>query len=186
MVESFTGPVRKLGGRLRFRVALTLSFWLSVCSAAHGMQSVTLAWNSVSSPAVTGYYLYYGVRSGVYTNRVDCGMATTNTVAGLVEGVKYYFAVTSHDANGDESPYSTEYVFIAPGLVKIAPNAGRSIMDVSFPVAAPHSYEVQVSEDLRSWTSLWVTQNQETNQWLQFDDAVTNSVARRFYRVLQH
>src|SRR5512136_2035043 len=73
-----------LGGILLFPVSTTH------CEA---LSSVTLAWNSSSDPAVTGYHVYYGCKSATYTNQLSVGNATSNTVPNLVNGVTYYFAV---------------------------------------------------------------------------------------------
>ena len=76
--------------------------------------SVTLAWNpSVPSTGVAGYSIYYGVRSGNYTNLVDAGLATNGVVSNLVVGTTYYFATTAHTSTGLESDFSNEAVWLA-------------------------------------------------------------------------
>jgi len=77
-------------------------------------QGVTLAWDPSSDTNVVGYFRYYGGASGNYTNRVDVGNVTSNTVAGLVAGSTYFFAVTDYGASGLESLPSTEVSYTVP------------------------------------------------------------------------
>jgi hypothetical protein len=76
------------------------------------LQSVTLAWDpSVPSTNVAGYFVYYGVSTGSYTNKVDIGMGTSGVVSNLVAGTTYYFATTAYTASGLESDFSSEVVW---------------------------------------------------------------------------
>ena len=68
---------------------------------------VTLAWDAVSDPSLSGYRLYYGQNSGSYSSQLDAGTQTTYTVPGLTDGQTYYFAVTAYDAD-EESAFSNE------------------------------------------------------------------------------
>jgi len=52
--------------------------------------------------------VHYGAATGVYTNSVSAGGATTVTVSNLLEGVTFYFAATAVDTNGLESDFSNE------------------------------------------------------------------------------
>jgi len=70
--------------------------------------SVTLAWNPSTNPIVTGYNVYYGGKSGTYTNKICAGKATNATVSALTQGVTYYFAATTFTSSGTESPLSCE------------------------------------------------------------------------------
>jgi hypothetical protein len=76
--------------------------------------ALTLAWDAVQDPSVAGYRLYYGVNSGVYTQKTDVGGATTASVSDLIGGLSYYFAVTAYDTNGYESGFSSEIQYTAP------------------------------------------------------------------------
>ena len=77
-------------------------------------QNVTLAWNPSTDPTVVGYNIYYGGASGNYTNTLDAGNATNITVSGLVVGDTYYFAATSYNSSGVESPFSSEVSYSVP------------------------------------------------------------------------
>lgn len=57
---------------------------------------------------VAGYKVYFGTASRVYGSPIDVGNQTNYTVIGLDYGVKYYFAVTAYDFDGNESGYSNE------------------------------------------------------------------------------
>jgi hypothetical protein len=77
-------------------------------------QSVHLIWNPSTDPSVTGYNVYYGVASRVYTNKLDVGSATNATVSGLVVGSCYFFAATAYNLLGVESDYSSEVSYTVP------------------------------------------------------------------------
>src|SRR5437879_11116646 len=62
-------------------------------------QSVTLAWDPNSDLDLAGYKLYYGVAHGSYSNTVDVGNVTTNTLSDLAPGVTYFFVVTAYNSN---------------------------------------------------------------------------------------
>jgi hypothetical protein len=75
-------------------------------------QSATLAWNpSIPSTDVAGYFIYYGGATGIYTNRVDLGLAMIGVVSNLVAGATYYFTTTVYTFAGLESDYSNEAVW---------------------------------------------------------------------------
>ena len=81
---------------------------------AFATQSVTLAWNSSSDPTVVGYNIYYGGASRDYTNTLSAGNATNITVSGLVMGDTYYFAATTYNSSGVQSPFSSEVSYSVP------------------------------------------------------------------------
>ena len=60
--------------------------------AARGAEAgaLTIAWDPASDPSVTGYNVYWGTQTGVYTNVVNAGLSTQFQVGGLVNGVTYY------------------------------------------------------------------------------------------------
>lgn len=69
--------------------------------------SVMLAWSPSPSPNVTNYFLYYGVGSLQYTNKIPTGTATNATVVLPARGVTYFFNVTAQ-AGGLESVFDGE------------------------------------------------------------------------------
>jgi len=76
-----------------------------------GNQTVSLAWNGVPDPSVTGYFVYYGRQSPnsfgscAYSGRIFTN-STAATVTGLASDATYFFAVSAY--NGLESACSAE------------------------------------------------------------------------------
>jgi hypothetical protein len=87
--------------------------------SAFATGSITLAWNACTDPSVVGYNVYYGGKSGAYTNKICAGNATNATISGLVEGTTYYFAATTYAASGTNSPLSSEASYLIPMNVPI-------------------------------------------------------------------
>lgn len=73
--------------------------------------NVSLAWDPNGS---TGYNLYYGGTSHIYTNMINAGSATNVTVSNLFVGATYYFAATAYNLIGLESPFSSEVAYTIP------------------------------------------------------------------------
>ena len=80
---------------------------LCINASLHGA-SVTLAWDASATPNITNYSLYYGTASRTYSSRMNVGNVLTGTISNLVEGTKYYFAVTAQDDLSLESDWSEE------------------------------------------------------------------------------
>ena len=76
-----------------------------------GTASVSLAWDAVQDPSVSGYFVYYGTHSTnsfgscAYSTRVFT-RSPTAMVHGLTRGTQYFFAVSAY--NGLESHCSAE------------------------------------------------------------------------------
>ncbi len=83
--------------------------------------SISLSWISTDTNA-TAYNIYIGTNSGHYFTSNLVGTlstasplsAQTNTIIILTNEARYFFAVTSIDTNGDESPMSDEIQFPPP------------------------------------------------------------------------
>src|SRR5262245_758996 len=85
---------------------------------------MTLAWDA-SVSMVDGYWLYYGPASGIYTARIDVGMATTYTITGLASGQTYYFVMTAYDRiDNVESPFSNEVSLTLPPTQPLPAGSG--------------------------------------------------------------
>ena len=103
----------------QFRTGWLTAAIAAVCSCALLIQtdspaaSLTLVWDAGASGTV-GYTVYSGEATRNYSNRNDVGTATTIKVDGLVEGMKYYFAVTAYDPARLESNYSNEVSATVP------------------------------------------------------------------------
>jgi hypothetical protein len=70
--------------------------------------SLTLEWDPNSDDDLAGYIVYYGTASRQYNHDVDIGNHTSCTISGLSKGVRYFFAVTAYDDEGNESIFSSE------------------------------------------------------------------------------
>lgn len=80
-------------------------------SAAAVGGSVTLRWSPAANAAK--YKVYYGRGAGQYSETVDvaaagAGREITKTIPNLVNGLTYYFSVTSLTAKNQESAHSNE------------------------------------------------------------------------------
>jgi hypothetical protein len=152
----------------------------------HGTQTVQLGWDAPQEPAVTGCFLYYGTACRTYTNRIDTGTNTMATVSGLQEGQTYYFAVTAYNSDGVESDFSSEVTYITPGFLSMVGGTNSNLVSMEFPVAWGHWYEIQASENLRTWTTIGQTGVATSNAWTQFSDPRASQFPMRFYRLVLH
>jgi hypothetical protein len=152
--------------------------------AADAAQSLTLAWNPSAASGVAGYHIYYGDDGTNFQYEMDAGTNTTYEVTGLVEGQTVSFVVTSYNAQGVESTPSNLISYIVPGMVSVSPKAGpRSPAVINFPVAPGHTYQVQASVDLATWSTIWQT-TATNNAWTQFKDVEGANLKMRFYRLV--
>ncbi len=69
--------------------------------------TVTLSWNAVTDPSLSGYNVKVGTASGLYDRIIPVGTVTAYTVDSLTTGTTYYFSVTAYNSAG-ESPPSNE------------------------------------------------------------------------------
>src|SRR4029450_11126627 len=83
---------------------LFMGLWTSVAQAA----TVSLAWDPSSDPGVTGYTLYWGHQSGSYPSSKNVGNVTQAQLAGLTDGMPYYFVVRAYNSSGMLSAPSME------------------------------------------------------------------------------
>jgi hypothetical protein len=83
---------------------------------AIGQSSVQLAWNANPEPDIAGYRIHIGTSSGVFTDELDVGKATSNVVSNLAPSTTYYFAVQAYNTSGISSNLSGEVIYITmPG-----------------------------------------------------------------------
>src|SRR5579862_2226067 len=73
----------------------------------HG--KITLSWKPSHSHHVAGYYLCWGLSSGVYTfTNTYSSSQTVGRITDFVAGQTYYFAVKAFSSNGTVSLFSNE------------------------------------------------------------------------------
>jgi len=157
--------------------------------------SVTLSWDAanVSSPS---YKIYYGGASGVYTNAVWIGSATSGTIDNLNSNGSYYFAVTTFDSSGHESSVSSEVAYTnAVATNSVVTNAVTTPVQ-TIPIANAAmtrrgysfwpqgsngvKYIVQASSNLVNWVSLSTNIAPFT-----FVDSNSSQFKQRYYRTIQ-
>jgi len=81
--------------------------WLFLFGNVHAF-TVKLQWDPNTEPDLAGYKLYYGTASRNYSHTIDLGQVNSYQVDNLQDEVKYYFAVTAYDIDGNESGFSNE------------------------------------------------------------------------------
>ena len=167
----------RLAGCLGLLLALALG------AAAHGAQSVQLAWAASPEQDVTGYNIYYGGASGDYTNQVSLGNVSGVTIAGLVEGATYYFAVTAVDVFSLESIFSNEAAYVVPagGVQLQITLAVGGAFSLTGPARIGHTYEIQATGDLAAWITIGL-QMVGPDGALAFTDYNAPNYPARFYR----
>ena len=150
--------------------------------------SVTLGWNGTSLGAQGGYRIYQGLTSQNYSAVTDVGKSTNATIAGVVPGRTYYFAITDYNTNGVESTLSSEIAFTVPNvaIVQVATAKGKSAV-LSGIGPAGYKYDVQAASSVTNsakWTVLGSVTVSSTNTF-QFTDAGSVTNRSRFYRLHQ-
>ncbi len=162
---------------------LPLAFGL-VCGAAQpNPANVALSWVRSPTPEVTGYRIYFGAVSRSYSNNITVGNLTNHTISGLTSGVTYYFTVTAYTANGVESLYSNELLYIVPGglaqlQIRITANQ-QAIITVLGQVG--HTYEIQAATDAKTWSVLG-TVTTGTSGSGSYTNTNPGTFSKRFYR----
>jgi len=97
---------------------------------AAGSASVNLAWDPNAEPELAGYRVYYGTKSGNYTQTIEVGNTTTTRLTGLTVDTIYYAAVTSYDTLGLESSYSSEISFTASAPPELTDSDADGLSDL--------------------------------------------------------
>jgi len=119
-------------------------------------QSVTLAWSPITNSDLAGYNIYYSSIRHTYTNVITVGNVTNATIAGLMEGTTYYFAVTTLSTAGLESDFSEEICYKVPSAATTLMVLPGSAVQFSFSVSgvSGYRYVVQSSTNLIDWISV--------------------------------
>lgn len=188
-------PERRFRGKTRIPaltgVLATTTIFALLYNPGHAVAATApltnakLTWNRSTSSEVVGYRIYYGVASGNYTNSVVVGNVTNHTISNLVNGVTYFFASKAYIANGNESSFSNEALFVPGGAatvqilqLRMAPNK-QAILTLNG--QSGHKYEIQSSVNLTSWTVLGsVTVG--TSGTATYTDTSAPSYSKRYYR----
>jgi hypothetical protein len=131
-------------------LGISLAFALVLCfsPAPAFAADVTLAWNPNIEDDLAGYRIYYGTASGDYDHTLEVGNQTEYTVAGLEEGLLYYFVATAYDLSWNESGYSNEVAYTPSCSYSITPTSQ------SFDFSGGTGEVNVTSEPGCSWTAL--------------------------------
>jgi hypothetical protein len=140
-------------GVLIFQAAIFMQLPVSA------VQNVTLSWDPSADPNVTGYNIYYGGVSGVYTNEICVGNVTGAVVSGLTDGGTYSFAATSYDAVGNESTFSNIASYSVPSVATLSMNTVKTqgittAVSITANGAIPDQWTLESSPDLKTWTPI--------------------------------
>jgi hypothetical protein len=93
-------------------LAISLSGIATAALGGGGVGRARFSWEAVADPIVSGYKVYWGSASGVYSHSFDAGNVTEVIIASFAEGGEYFSAVTAYSVTGEESGYSEEVPFI--------------------------------------------------------------------------
>ena len=166
-------------------IGLLLGSWAGL--PAHAAQSVSIAWSPSSDPSVAGYFLYVGKSTTNYTTKLNLGTNTAVTLTGLAEGTTIYCAASSYNSANMESSQATPVSYLVPGLMVMTPGTGgTSAPIIKFSIASGHSYQVQASTNLKTWTNIYQTPVATNNAWFSYQDNQAGASSRRFYRLVMH
>lgn len=78
----------------------------------YGKTNPTASWPTNQASDLSGYILYFGSQSGIYTSNVNVGNVTSYMISNIIPIQRwYYFAVTAYDSSGNESTYSPEFKY---------------------------------------------------------------------------
>ncbi len=127
--------------------AIACCFALTTSLAWAG--SVTLAWDPNAEPNVAGYKISYGTQPGSRPMTVDVGNRTDWEVNGLVDGQRYYFAVSAYNTSGLESPPSQEVSSLVVKLFLTSSAATRN------PTGVPLTWTAIVSQNVAAEYRFW-------------------------------
>ncbi len=112
--------------RTYFNILLLLILLISTAFP----RTIKLRWDEVDDVILT-YRVYWGTRSGNYTEFIDAGNRSSFELAGLRDNIRYYLAVTAVDYWGNESAFSNEVV--SSGELAPAESPGKYHLDVNYP-----------------------------------------------------
>lgn len=139
-----------------------LSVWLPWALApwtALATVSATLSWTPSPNSAVAGYKIYYwNANQRATTNILPVGAVTKAVVPGLKENTTYFFAATSCDSAGHESPLSNQAAFagliVTPeGNVRVKATPDSTNDECAYSLAgAPAGATINASNGVISWT----------------------------------
>jgi hypothetical protein len=154
---------------------------------ANAQQSVEATWDPDPSGLVTGYRLFYGTKSGVYTNSIVFSDVNDVEIDGLQGGVTYYFAVQSTDQQGDVSPLSNEASYsvaiLQPVALQLVTFPGSKSLYIEGDVNPPGPWNLYSSPDMTHWTLLDFGDNDSAEVAHIYD---TSQAPHMFFKIVRY
>ncbi|MBL9167125.1 MAG: fibronectin type III domain-containing protein [Verrucomicrobiales bacterium] len=171
-------PRAKGSGRLCLILFAGLIAAGTASSAA--LLPVTLAWDSPSW-VVEGYTIHYGTTSRLYTKETEVGNVTTAVLNGLVEGTRYYVAVTAYGEDGSQSEFSNEIQFVLGlPILRIESTPDNQIV-VTVKGKPGESYAIEATQSFLDWSVIG-TASLDANGFMNHLDDQSTLHPNRFYR----
>ncbi len=183
-------PAGLLSGRLAVLIVLVAAivacFTAPVVAAdALPPAKVTVAWEPSPSSEVVGYNLYFGTAPRAYNQVLSTGPYTNCVVTNLIRGTTYYFAATALDRYGLESDFSEELIYVPPLLAVMSlARTPAGAASISATGVQGYTYQVQASENLKSWTGIGTVTANSLGE-IKFTDSAAMQFKSRFYRLRQ-
>lgn len=170
-----------------FVASVAVACSLGMLTTVWAERSVTLAWNPSTDPSAIGYRIHVRAENATSATPINVVGLTKVTLPGLMEGLRYTFTVTSYNAAGVESPPSNEAEYLVPVPLHLLPGTTASATKLlQFPMAPGHWYELQASENMQTWTTIWQSSIASTYAWTDYTDPQSNALNTRFYRLKVH
>jgi hypothetical protein len=111
----------------RFTMTATRMRWLGLLVAAvlagpSWAGTLGLSWNA--APGASGYKVYYGTQSGVYTSSIDVKNVTSTSINTLSDCTPWFLAVKAYNFAGESDQFSQEVTsWPRPVITTLSPNA---------------------------------------------------------------
>jgi len=116
------------------RVAAVFFMCAVAAVRAASADTVSLAWDPSADSTVTGYVVYVGTQSNVYSQTFDVGNVTTFSYSNAVAGQRYYFTVAAYIPGPKFSSKSSE-VSTFTNRAPVVTNPGNQTTSVGKSVA---------------------------------------------------
>lgn len=139
-----------------------------------------------TSPSVVSYTLNYGTQSGVYTTQMtgltagSANVAASVNVTGLTNGTRYYFSLTSTNANGTSE--NSEEIYATPqhfATLSITNSSSSSVSGTLYPSL---SYDGNPATFFSSKEYVrpggYCCASYRSSEWVQWDLGSPQSLAR--------
>jgi len=180
----FRGGILPIG---RMFLASSLVFFpqcTRVEAASLGASPCTLAWDQEQDPKVSGYCLYYGIKSSTTTNRLDVGLTNTVSLKNLLACSNYFFYVVAYSSNRIESLPSAVMYYTPRALsrLQLAPLANGTL-SLHFLAATGAACHVEYTPSLNppQWQTL-SNATADANGNVTINDPLRGNPRTRFYR----